>query len=612
MSLNLKKTMTRPAIKRITDGWAQPVPYADWRNRARARLALEDRDRIRKEQGEHQALDLLDWCRRYRSIDGQPFSLERFRPLEQIYRDDHPNKVIIKPAQVGVSEFAINLTVWAMVAGYHVWNQQKRGLNVGYLFPTQTALRDFSKERFSGLKRENEYLAALFADSEFDDVGFKQIADSYLYLRGAWSVEALLSFPADLLIFDEYDRMDSAAIELGRKRVRQSSIKREVCISTPTLPEVGIHARYMASDQHCWEVLCDRCNQHRELDYFRDVRADGQPYEVWRDWNKEKVVVAEWSVCCPNCRAEIDRLGPGRWRAKRPEVTTLRGYHVPALCFPAISLEELGTRAVSKDPTVLTEFYRSDLGLPYTAEGSRLTDDMLLKLFADLPGGRLPESRWHSVTMGVDVGSLFNYWIEGTDETGRRCCLAAGAVESWDRVAALMNQHKVVQCVVDARPEEHAAKQFAERFKGRVKRAFYPNGMAGDLFRVSASSAPPKTRLQRRAAKQLGGVTDDVPPDVVRINRTMAMDANYDRMAGGDLAVPEQIIRQDDIRKQLCAPVRVTTRDSHGQPVASWEHTTPDDYFHASVYCMIALAIMPRRLPGVLGQAKASGWNPSR
>lgn len=610
MALSLKKAVARPGIKSITDAWQRPVKFADLRNRARAQMALQRREELQQRAIESESLDLLDWCQRHRSIDGQPFTLDRFKPLEALYRDDHPTKCVIKPAQVGVSEYGISLTIWSLIEGCRRWAPHKRGLNVGYLFPTKVALSDFSKERFSGLKRENDFLAALFADSEFDDVGFKQVGDSYLYLRGAWSVEALLSFPADLLIMDEYDRMDAAAVELGRKRIRQSEIKREVCISTPTLPEIGIHARYLVSDQNAWEVECVGCGTFSELDYFRDVCADETHYDEWKDWDKEKIAVANWSVTCPNCRKGIDRFGAGRWRALRPDIKTLRGYHIPSLCFPAISLEELGARAISKDPTVLTEFYRSDLGLPYTAAGSRVTDEMLLKLFAGLPNGRLPESRWLAVTMGVDVGSRFHYWIEGTSETGLRCVLDVGTVESWDRLAGLIDQYQVRSCVVDARPEEHAAKQFAERFKGRVKRAFYPNGMGGDLFRVSGTSAPPRTRFQKKAEKQLGVSGEEIPPDVVKVNRTMAMDAVYARFAAAEVAIPETIARSEQIRKQLCAPVRVTTQDDQGQQTATWQHTTPDDFYHASLYCWIALQIMPRRLPGVLGQASTSGWQP--
>ncbi|HMY72402.1 MAG TPA: phage terminase large subunit family protein, partial [Blastocatellia bacterium] len=607
------KAVGRPAVKAVTTGWQRPAVFADWRNRARARLALDAREEIRQEVATQQGetMELLEWAQVYRSIDDQPFSLARFKPLEAIYRDDHPQKVIIKPAQVGVSEYAITLAVWAMVAGFRLWSTVKKGINVGYLFPTQSALRDFSKERFSGLKRETSYLAALFDDGEFDEVGFKQIADSYLYLRGAWSVAGLKSFPADLLIFDEYDEMDPAAIQLGRKRVRQSPIKREVYISTPTLPEIGIHGLYLASDQRVWEVECGNCREHHELDYFRDVRADGKSYDKWKRWNKEQVALAKWSVACPSCQGILDRFGPGRWTARRPEVTVLRGYHVPSLCFPAVSLEELGLSAISKDPTVLTEFYRSDLGLPYTAAGSRISVDMLLKLFAELEGGELPSTQWTRVTMGVDVGAEFHYRVDATGADGRRYCLAMGAVESWERVAVLMNQYSVRSCVVDAQPEHHGAKAFCERFKGRVKRAFYPSKMT-QLFRVASASPTPKSRLQKRAEKQLGHAGDDIEPDVVHIHRTMAMDAVFAQISAGDVLIPESIVRVEEVQKHLCAPVRVVTRDGNGQELATWQHTTPDHLFHASVYNLIALAILPRRLPGVLGQAATSGWSPGK
>jgi hypothetical protein len=97
---------------------------------------------------------LLEWAERYRRIDGQSFSLDRFAPLRAIYADEHPRIVVTKPSQRGVSEWAINYAIFALDRGAEVWaSGQKTGLNVGYLFPTQAALSAFSKERISGLKR---------------------------------------------------------------------------------------------------------------------------------------------------------------------------------------------------------------------------------------------------------------------------------------------------------------------------------------------------------------------------------------------------------------------------------------------------------------------------
>ncbi len=116
------------------------------------------RARIEQQQAarEEAPTDLIAYAEKYRKLDGNQFSLREFGPLTQIYQDNHRHIVIQKPAQRGVSEYAINRTVFALDRGASVWTPGlKDGLNVGYIFPTQDALRDFSKERFSGLREES-------------------------------------------------------------------------------------------------------------------------------------------------------------------------------------------------------------------------------------------------------------------------------------------------------------------------------------------------------------------------------------------------------------------------------------------------------------------------
>src|SRR5690606_16599808 len=139
---------------------------------------------------------VLAWAERHRRIDGRPFDLARYRPLEQLYLDTHPHKVIIKPAQRGGSEYAINLAMFALDVGARAWATGKEGLNVGYLFPTKQAVGDFSKERVAGMKDESPTLRAIFAG--YDDVTFKKVRQSYLYMRGAQSENDLHGFAADV------------------------------------------------------------------------------------------------------------------------------------------------------------------------------------------------------------------------------------------------------------------------------------------------------------------------------------------------------------------------------------------------------------------------------
>lgn len=549
-------------------------------------------------------LSPLAWAEAHRRIDDQPFSLDYdpapngdsahpkgYEPLRAIYEDDHPDIVVMKPAQVGVSEWAITRAMHALDVGAKYWGTNNDGLNVGYLFPTQEALYDFSKERISALNEESPHLANFFRD--YDDVGFKKAGRSYFYIRGAWSTKALKSFKADLLILDELDEMLPRAVALAIKRLRHSQVKRKLRLSTPTLPDYGIHAAYLKSDQCEWEVHCSRCDEYRTLDFFRDVKVNGRDYDEWRDWTEEQIHRGRETVACPSCRqplADADRFGPGRWVARRPEITHLRGYHVPALSFPSVSLKDLCIAAISADPEQVIEFYRSDLGLPYEPKGSRITETMLDKLSHDLVGGRLPRIVWRNVTMGVDVGARFHYRISGEGPDKRRYVLAMGSVKTWAELDDLMSNYKVRHCVVDKDPELHATEAWASKHKGRVTRAYYPrsNDVKGRLF------FPEADKLE----------------GLVQINRTMAMDTVYNLVATGGEVWPAEVHNDAEVRAHMTAPVRVVKEDDNGQPQASWIHTKPDHLFHASVYDLIAAKTLPPTLapPATAGRRASTGF----
>jgi phage terminase large subunit GpA-like protein len=532
---------------------------------------------------------VLTWSEQYRRIDSQPFSLSRFEPLRALYLDDHPHIVVIKPAQRGASEWAINYAAFALDRGAEIWTAgAKDGLNVAYVFPTREALGDFSKERISGLVHESQYLAGLFSgDDDFNAVTFKQIGRSYLYLRGGWSESALLSFSADVLILDEFDRMDAKAVALARRRLNASMVRRELDISTPTVPGRGIHAQYLQSDRRVYEQDCAQCGTYVSFDFFRDVRVDGREYDEWRRWPAELIRASAVTLHCPACRSawsDADRCKPGRWRAENPDVSGLRGYWIPWWPFPICDLVLLAVTAVSQDPSELEELYRSDLGLPYETAGARITHEQLAALSHQLAGGLLPDLAWKNVTMGVDVGSRFHYRVSGDGEDNQRYILAMGSVASWDDVDALMEMYHVRLCVVDAMPEMHGARQFADRHCGRVLTATYPtaNALRGVMFSPAES------------AKALADGR-------VQINRTMAMDAVYSAVATAAERWPASIHNDQEVVEHMTAPVRVTTQDATGQPKAEWIHTKPDHLYHASVYDTVARRLLPAESAVVTG-----------
>lgn len=539
----------------------------------------------------------MEWTFLHRRIDNRPFSLEYdpkrnrgYEPLRQIFEDPHPNKVIKKPAQKGLSELAVSIACHFLDVGAKYYDTDKEGLNVGYIFSTREALSSFSKERFAGLQQESPRLANLF--TRYDSTFFKQAGPSYLNLAGGKSVPGAKSFAADLLILDEFDEILPKIVAMAKARLANSDLGFELTLSTPTFPNKGIDALYLKSDQKVWEVRCATCGEYNELDFWRDVKANGESYETWKEWDEETLAASLMHVACPTCKEDIDTFGPGRWTARQPEVKTISGYFAPPLSLGKVDLNMLARMAVSTEPEIVEEFYRSFLGLAYEPKGARVTDTMLRQLSVTLPNGLLPSHVWRDVTMGVDVGSpRWWYRISGTGPDKRRYVIAMGYVVSdkakngWQKLSDLMAVYHVRNCVVDMNPETNASAEWAEKHKGRVLRAYYPttaSALKGRLFRLP-SEEPDNADLSEQQAA-----------NAVQVNRVMAMDAVYNNLALAREVWPAVIHNDPEVVSHMKAPVRVLVKNKDGEVEPRWVHTTPDDYFHTCVYDLIAQNTLPK------------------
>jgi hypothetical protein len=146
-----------------------------------------------------------------------------------------------------------------------------------------------------------------------------------------------------------------------------------------------------------------------------------------------------------------------------------------------------------------------------------------------------------------------------------------GSVATWADVDALMSTYGVRLCIVDAFPEQHGARAFVDRHKGRAVTATYPtsNALKGVLFTPSESG------------KAISGGR-------VQINRTMALDALYAVIANAQERWPAEIHNDPEVIDHLTALVRVEALDAHGQSRADWVHTKPDHLAHAATYDLIA------------------------
>jgi hypothetical protein len=471
-------------------------------------------------------------------INGRPFEVPP--ALHEVYADEHPFIVIRKPSQVGVTEYNINLALWAADTGY-----AGRG-NCLYILPTGEMAARISQARANKAIAESTYLRQRTKPESTELRGpsnmyRRSVGPGIVYFTGSDQETQYSGIDADLVILDEFDLMKEEVLSLAQARTRSSRRPLVRVTSTPTLPDVGVSYLYEQSDQRFYELECPACGSWQEPQFPASV-----------DWERLAVV-------CLQCRAALDPWRPGRWTARNPAVTEIHGYQLSRLILPNPPLYDMKLIMDERVPTTLETFYRQDLGMAHVSEESRLTPDVIERCAADYE----IDLKLKTVVMGIDVGKRLHVVIRGrfNDEW---YLLDAFTVTEFEELEACFACYNIVCCVVDARPETRAALAFQQRHRGVVWLANYlQQGVEPDW---------------------------DWHSGVVSAPRTLIIDEMMHRFRTANFHVPSRYreIEGGAYFKELQSPVRTEEPDRFGHPVATYSHTRPDDFAHAEVYATLA------------------------
>jgi hypothetical protein len=486
--------------------------------------------------------DLLSWSRAFRFEAGSHLDFDRFPFQLELYRAfgecGLSSVDVMKSAQCGVSAAAVSFALY----GTDLW-----AANVLYVLPAGEDAEDFSDTRVRPAIEDSGYLRSRVVAT--DNKTLKKIGEAYLYFRGSLSERKTLSVPADVLILDEYDRLDQANIPRFRRRLAApDSLKLERRFSNPSYPEDGIHRLYLQSDRRRWLVRCARCAAEAPL---------GWEEEGCHHVEEERAI-----RICHRCRSELDRaqVASGRWVAERPGAGP-RGYHVSRLIVPDERIGELVANRHQRDEASMQTHYNFDLGLPYAPRGGSLSREAVLANRRDytLPSSFSGSDR---VTAGVDVGRLLHVRISRWLADGRAMALFVATIDSFEELGRLMDAYSVDVAAVDERPEERKARELARAFPGRVL-----------LVRWSGEEQRDEVAIDRGRG-------------LLVARRTAACDRLVAAFEAEQRLLPEQL--PEGYLSQLTAPHRVIEENARGQKVARYRAERADDYFFAECHDLLA------------------------
>jgi hypothetical protein len=510
------------------------------------------------------------WAEAYRVINHQPWSF-RLHPWQRAMHDsDVERNVGQKAAQMGYTDTALNFCLYSM---------DMLGKDVLYVLPSKTPdAGEFSAGRFDQAVEYSPHLANFFSDVK--NVGHKRAGSTNFYLRGSHKRSQLKSLPVGRLVLDEVDEMTQANIPLAFERLSGQRDPRHWLISTPTAEGVGINEYFQESSQNHFFFSCPHCNKFIELDFPRNLVVTAESVT-------DPLINKSHLIChlCNNKllhKAKPEFLSRGEWVASHPE-RSVKGWYINQLYSSADAgkprnLAKRFLRSLSNKSDE-QEFYNSTLGKPHVVEGADVTDTLINQTIGSYPTyiDTYPPNK--IITMGVDQGT-FNHFVisawtihdySDISANSHSQVLIADKVRNFEDLDQLMSKYNVYFCVIDAQPERRKANEFANRFPGRVRLCWYPEGIHTKQIHVSDSGNEPS----------------------ISVDRTTWLDTSLGRFFKGKSAISLPINISLEYREHLKSLKRIYKKDKNGNPIGRYvtANNKPDHLAHAQNYCEIALTL---------------------
>lgn len=522
---------------------------------------------------------VLNTCSRWsakRRIMGEPFpgnySWEHHPWVRGVLDSDAPFNYAMKAAQLGITEVAINRALYVL---------DKLHRDVLYVLPTALNASDFSKARFGGALQLSPYIKSMFTST--DTVNLKQAGANSLYIRGSRGDSNLKSIPVSDLILDEVDEMDQKQIWLALERLSGQIHKHVWGISTPTIPNYGIHKLYMTSTQEHFVFQCPCCSRWTELLWPDCIEIIGETVYDPR--------CLESFIKCKECGGRLEHkekpnwLRTAQWQSMAPNGNPeIRGFHVSQLYSFTVSPGELvvAYHRGRGDEAAAKEFNNSKLGLPFLGDGAQITDDMLDRCIKNhtINDPRPKVGGQRLVTMGVDQGktgyiSVVDWQLERIDRDinavalGKLLWYGKFGEEDWKYLDELMREWQVLACVVDADPNINEARRFARRFWGYVWLTRYRRGQTAKEMSIEEADNAPIAQVDRTSWISCALGRFKVQPPRIELPRDISL----------------------EYRDHLKSLVRTYEKDENGNPKMVYVNTGPDHYAHSLVYCEMGLPL---------------------
>lgn len=500
-------------------------------------------------------MSVSEWVEKNTTLRKKPFTLERYPFQREILDDMHPRLSCVKCSQIGLSEVQIR-----KVLAFLYRNQ---GTTSIYSMPSKRLRDVMSNTRIQPILEDGK----IFNTGErlTRSMEMKQIGNSFLVLPVA-TEDAATSISADFVIVDEVDLTDEAVLGLFNSRLQNSDFAIRQDFSTPSFADYGIDASYKITDQREYMIKCSCCN-HWQIPEFtkKFVRIPGlsdsvELIDITQDI-AEGLDLLNAEIVCENCERPLDLKNDQReWVAKRPQITSHRGYQVRPFSTNRITIDYIITQLLEYTRRNYRRgWYNTVLGLPYEDADTRLQPgDINACMHGETPISD-EELRKLNLFVGIDVGAM--------------CHITIGDIPNFDRPRVLKTLVVSVKNIVEW------VKEFCEEFNviaGSMDRYPY-TPTAEDVFIASKGKIFPTGYGQ--AANIVHKNDDEIGENYFVVNRTWILDQVQKKVKARSLWMEGFGIWKEMIREHLQNMVR----DEQPEKQAVWRKLDKDDHFFHSI-----------------------------
>jgi hypothetical protein len=462
-------------------------------------------------------------------IKGQAFTLKGYEHIADIMRDSNRKKAVMKGAQGGG-------TTLFMLDAIHglIYNKYPQG--VIYYFPTEKSVEGFSKTRFGPLVNDNPAIREYLTSTK--SVSIKKVGKTFLSLLGAKSTQSIQGKKRDLF--------DDDMAEQTKQRILNSTIKKEVDLGTPTIPDFGIAKCYSDSDQKHWMIPCPSCNEYTCL---------AIEFPACVKFKKGRAYFA-----CVKCGKEINPR-QGKWVAKHPD-RDVSGYLISHFLNQHCDLDDVMARwEKAQMEGKVGEFTNSILGLPFIAAEDRLTiSDVMNCCGTDI---MLPNCM-EGTAMGADIGKTNHAVIAKKKDKERAKIIYMCRVSGFPALHDLAQRFNVKSAVIDLRPYEESFRKF----------------QAEEPYKVFGCEYRDKMRTFMK---------EDDKDGVYVVSRTEMFDKTHAWTKHQKIEIPRECDEVGEFAKQMCNCAKVLEENEQGDRIYRYRKLGDDHYRNAVNYLWLAL-----------------------